>query len=108
MDRFDQGWSAPGIGYWYLVFPSGRIYQVGSLETQRASVSGENDHIVAVALVGNYTNQYPTDQAIQTIRKLKEEVLLPLLGIELPVKPHRFYGGTACPGNTYQEWISRI
>ena len=108
MGFFEAGWSAPGIGYWYLVFPSGTVYQVGSLEVQRASVSGENDHIIGVALVGDFTEITPTDAALEAIHALRVAVVEPLLGRILPVQPHRFHTQTSCPGNTYLSWIGRV
>ena len=108
MGTFEPGWSAPGIGYWYLVYPSGRIHWCGSLETQRASVLGENDHIVGVALVGDFTLQDPTDKAIESAHLLRTNVLEIELGKSLIVHPHRFHTATSCPGATYLSWIDRI
>ena len=103
----DRRWTAPGIGYWYLAFPSGRVYQVGDLETQRAAVEGQNNHIVAVALVGDFTEQQPTGAALEAVRRL-HTVLEAELGRTLAVRPHRYYGGTACPGATWQAWLGLL
>jgi N-acetylmuramoyl-L-alanine amidase-like protein len=105
--HFTAGWSAPGIGYNWLCFPSGRIYYVGSINTVRAAVANENDHTVAAALVGTFTDENPTDEVLIAVKYLKENVE-ETLGRSLVVRPHRFYGGTACPGNTYAEWIGVI
>jgi hypothetical protein len=105
--RFAPNYSAPGIGYWFLCFPSGRVYQVGALADQRAAVAGQNNHIIAVALVGDFTEQQPTGAALEAARRLRA-ALEEELGRTLVVRPHRYYGGTACPGATWQAWISLL
>lgn len=105
--RFTPGWSAPGIGYNWLAFPSGRIYYVGSIETVRAAVANENDHIVAAAIVGTFTDIRPTEAVTEAVARLKTQVDA-TLGRKIVTRPHRFYGSTQCPGNTYLSWIFRI
>lgn len=101
--RFAPLWSAPGIGYNWLAFPSGRIYYVGDVNTQRAAVANQNHHIVACCLVGDFTEIVPTDAQLEAVNWLYESEWSHMM-----VRPHRFYGGTACPGNTYQQWIGAI
>lgn len=98
--RFTPGWSAPGIGYNWLAFASGRIYYVGSVNTVRAAVANQNDHIVACAFVGNFTDVTPTDACLAAVRALREAEWA-----DKAVRPHRHYGGTACPGATCHQWI---
>lgn len=101
--RFVPQWSAPGIGYNWLAFPSGRIYYVGDVLTVRVAVSNENQHIVACCLVGDFTTVIPTEAQLDAVRALYLEDW-----DGLTVRPHRFYGGTACPGNTFNQWIGAI
>lgn len=107
--RFAPQWSAPGIGYNWLGFPSGRVYYVGAVNVERAAVANQNQHIVACCLVGNFTEQHPTDAVLQAVRLLHDNAWP-----ETTVRPHRFYnrpgwsGNTACPGNTYAQWIGAI
>lgn len=101
--RFEPLWSAPGIGYNWLAFPSGRIYYVGDVETQRAAVKDQNHHIVACALVGNFTEVYPTGSQLDAVRSFRLENWG-----ELTVRPHRYYGGTVCPGDTFEAWIDQV
>lgn len=105
--RFAPDWKAPGIGYWYLIFPSGNTYWVGDLETQRAAVGGHNHHIVAAALVGLFSVEYPTDQAIEAAHNLRL-YLQDLLSKTLNRNPHSFWNATSCPGATHPAWIERI
>ena len=105
--RFAANYEAPGIGYWFLCFPSGRLYQVGSLIDQRAAVAGQNNHIVAVAFAGDFTEQQPTGAALEAVRWLRSQIEAEL-GRVLFVRPHRFYGGTVCPGATWAAWIGLL
>lgn len=99
----DRRWSAPGIGYNWLAFPSGRIYYVGDVNTVRAAVGGQNHHIVACALVGDFTTEHPTGMQLDAVRALRENEWG-----ELTKRPHRHYGGSACPGNSWEAWFSAV
>lgn len=73
---------------------------------QRAAVEGQNDHLVACALVGDFTFVVPTSEvlaAVKTVRLALEK----LLDKEEPAKAHRLFINTACPGNTYPLWIGQ-
>lgn len=93
----------PGIGYWYMVFESGNIYQTGSLTDQRASVSKQNHHIVGVAMVGNFNKKAPNQRHIAAVRYLKG-VVEGEVEHKLSSSPHRAYVNTQCPGDTWPSW----
>ncbi len=98
LGRFKEGWTAPGIGYWFLAFPSGRVYQVGSLTDQRASVGWQNHHIVGVALVGSYESETPSALLLESVKQLRL-IIESELGRTLAVRPHSHWSQTACPGD---------
>lgn len=100
-----QDWS--GIGYHFLITPNGDAQYVGDLATSRASVENQNDHIVGIALVGNFTSQAPTDAQIQAAAMVCRAIR-DYLGRELPIDPHRKWTATACPGDTYTQWLPRL
>ena len=68
------GW--PGIGYHYYIFPSGRVYYVGSIDTIRYHcgglddpstppvVSAHNEHSIGVCFAGNFNDGVPTSEAL--------------------------------------------
>lgn len=51
------GWG--GIGYHLYAFPSGRIYYVGDLDTQRANIAKLNHRSVGIVTAGDFTDAPP-------------------------------------------------
>jgi hypothetical protein len=62
-----NGW--PAIGYHFLVY-SHKIRYVGDIGTARAHVWGHNDDTVGIAIVGDYQEFRPSDNAILLARRL--------------------------------------
>lgn len=85
-----QGWLA--IGYHYVVFPSGRIYEGRPENTVGAHCPGKN-HLPGVALAGTFTSKKPTLRQVAAVRALQRKLFKPNLGM------HRWYYATACPGD---------
>lgn len=107
IDRYhvDQGWG--GIGYHYLVFPSGRAYRVGW--GQRAHVAHRNHELVGIAWVGNLSERVPSDIEIAGA---KEAILDAWKRVgTVPLKGHREWAvegwATSCPGRGI-EAIGRL
>lgn len=100
-----RGW--PGIGYWYVIFRSGRVYRTGLLAQQRASVRGQNHHIIGVALAGNFEWWFPSDAALDSLLGLRGH-LERFLDRSLQVRPHLHYGRTKCPGALWERWLPAI
>lgn len=96
IDRQHVAQNFGGFGYHYLVFASGRAYKCG--EGQRAHVAGRNHELRGVAMSGTFTNQLPTDAAMDGLR----EVLRTEAFIAPVIKGHREWAlpgeATACPG----------
>ena len=99
-----RGW--PGIGYHYVIPPSGVIYQTNYDETWSYHVGlPGNGYALGVALGGDFTNSPPTEQQLDAAKSLityKHHTLI----IE-DVTPHRLMenAATACPGNTWEDWF---
>jgi N-acetyl-anhydromuramyl-L-alanine amidase AmpD len=53
------GWA--GIGYHYVVEPSGIIYKCQPLTVVSNHASGANTRSIGICLAGNFDNQVPTD-----------------------------------------------
>ena len=100
-----------GIGYSALIFPSGNIYTMGPLTQTRAGVTHRNAELASFAFVGNFTSEQPTPEALDAGYELIDE-WWQVLGQEMPVKGHRDWATadapTACPGDTWREWILAI
>ena len=107
-----NGWG--GIGYHFLIAQDGRTYYVGDITTGRANVLDHNDLVIGVCLIGNFTNRnVPTDAQLRSAHELCAQLLfrtpeLPNLNGWEDVVPHKFFGGTICPGDTWDQWQGKI
>ena len=96
-----------GFAYHFIVFPSGRVYYIVPLTQWGAHVFGENDHLPGIVLAGDFTSTVPglpqREGAAEAISTVYDA-----LGRRVPIRPHRAWGGTVCPGNTWREWVPRL
>lgn len=101
-----NGWA--GIGYHLYVFPSGRMWHVGDLLTSRAHVYKRNPGLVGIVAAGDFSSVAPTIGTLlayaNAIDAVNRQLRKPLV-----YKGHREWaipgGETACPGDTFQQWI---
>ena len=97
-----KGWG--GFAYHLISFPSGRVYLVVRLTQWGTHVKGENDHLDAIVVAGDFTDRVPVlaqqEGVAEGIR-----LIYATLGREVSIRPHRAWGGTACPGNAWQSWV---
>lgn len=93
-----------GISYNVLIFPSGRAYQGVSFDRRGAHTGGHNSTVRAISFVGNFESERPTQKALDTARAIIAEGRGRHWEKGAPVKGHRDYAATACPGrNLYSE-----
>lgn len=102
-----NGWG--GIAYHLYVFPSGRMWHVGDLLTIRAHVAFRNTSLVGIVAAGDFTRTAPPLGTLLAYANAIDAVNRQLRR-PLPYKGHRGWAvagwGTACPGDTYEQWIS--
>jgi len=67
---FERGWA--DIGYNYLIDPNGVIYEgrSGGDDVIGAHFSGVNAGTMAVALLGDFTNAAPTNDALNSLQEI--------------------------------------
>lgn len=105
IDRFHRqtrGW--PGIAYSAVVFASSRTYLTGDYHKTRYLVGGDgNLETVGVCLDGNFMVTPPPSLQQYTAARVVE-ALRGEFPNDLTVVPHKHYGGTSCPGDTWDDW----
>jgi len=102
-----QGW--PDYAYHFTAFQSGRAYYTGDIASIRYVVGNKNPETIAIALPGDFTNEPPSNKHLLTVRGLVGEIQYAFgPGHPLTVVPHKYYGGTACPGNTWDQWADVV
>jgi hypothetical protein len=82
------GW--PGIGYHYIVGPSGTVYRVNALETISCH-AGSQHNATTAGICCLLRDKPPTRTQVQATAAL-------VRSLGLPVRPHRDLVRTACPG----------
>jgi hypothetical protein len=86
-----HGWS--DIGYHYVIFPSGRVYEGRAARTVGAHALNGN-MMPGVSFAGNYERDQPTEAAVAAYHELLDH-----LGVREAVGHYRVPGNqTACPG----------
>ena len=100
-----NGW--PGIGYHFLVHPTGQIDQVNQLETRSYHCRNLNGESVGMCLAGDFTEATPASEQIESVGRLVTELEVEL-GRELIVLGHGDVPSTSCPGATFESWRQLI
>jgi hypothetical protein len=90
-----------GFAYHFITFPSGRAYLVVPLNQYGTHVLGNNDHLWGIAAAGNFASVLPNDfqrdgvtDCIAACYAYKSR--------RLPIRPHKAYVSTTCPGRWYE------
>ena len=96
-----------GIGYHGVSFPSGRAYLTSPLTHWGAHVSGENDDKWGFAAAGTYTDSIPPEPLRQGLAELIA-MADSARAQELPLRPHRHWTQTTCPGKPWQQWVPTL
>jgi hypothetical protein len=104
-----KGWG--GIGYHTYGFPSGRLYLVGHLDTQRANVAGRNHESIGHCVAGDFTRTVPPI-ASQLVAAMAALASWAHLGRLVAVQSHHDvalpWSPTACCGETRDHWVPAL
>lgn len=104
-----NGWG--GIGYHLYAFPSGRIYYVGDLDTQRANIAKLNHRSVGIVTAGDFTDA-PPHVGAQLAVALACIATWAHFGRLIGIKSHHDAAlasdPTECCGATRDSWVPRL
>lgn len=102
-----NGWQ--GIGYNWLIFPSGRVYEGRGWRRQGAHCPGKNSVSVGVSFVMNSELHEPTPKAIQACKELiAMGIMANHIKVGFEVKGHRDFDDTKCPGAKLYARLSEL
>lgn len=106
MRRIQQGHFARGfidIGYHFVIYPSGRIYQGRPVTAYGAHAVNANSEI-GIAFAGNMEVDKPTSKALDSYERLLEDLQVPSRNVR---GHYRVPGNaTACPGKNLKSILS--
>ena len=92
-----NGWI--GIGYNFFINPDGTVFEGRGLNVG-AGATGYNYNSIHVCFAGNFENTNPTQEQLESGRKLIE-YLLTLVPSDVKIVGHKDIGRTACPGKKF-------
>lgn len=109
IERFhieERGWL--GIGYNWLVAPSGNVFEGRGWKHAGAHAAGVNRRSIGMAVLMDAQTHDPTDAAIESLRWLIAEGMR-IGELSSPdVTGHRDHGDTACPGDRLYSQLGRL
>lgn len=99
-----HGW--PGIGYTFVIYKDGTIYQVNDLDTKCFNVAEQNTKSLGICLIGDYEVDTPPQVQVDALKWLIATVRA-VVG-EHPVFGHRDKVNTLCPGKNLYSLINSL
>lgn len=104
-----NGWPAEASGYHVFIQSDGTV-EWGSMDaTLKYTVGQKNADTLGVCLAGNF---HPSDRGYTghptPAQLINLEAVLAVWQSRYPmaeIVPHRFFGGTVCPGDILAEWV---
>jgi hypothetical protein len=95
-----QGWT--DIGYHFVIFPSGRVYEGRPAEFVGAHTLNHNTGYGGWSLDGNYDVSKPTKAAIEACHRVRKD----MIG-DKPVYSHSDLNPTDCPGKNLRPLVGK-
>ena len=96
----NHGWG--DIGYHFVVDRAGRVWEARDLRYQGAHVSDHNKHNVGVMVLGNFQEQYPSQEQLRGLQQFLGKLMRRYNVAASRVYTHRELGQTSCPGQHLQ------
>lgn len=107
MYHLSRGWA--DVGYHFLIDPAGRVWKGRPLSWQGAHVSGDNEENIGIVLLGNFQQQHPSEQALESLAALIRSLKNRYAVQDYRVYTHRELSGkTECPGDHLQAVVNQV
>ncbi|WP_291653582.1 N-acetylmuramoyl-L-alanine amidase [Clostridium sp.] len=92
-----KGWI--GIGYHYYIRKDGSIYSGRPENAEGAHTKGENNNSIGICLEGNFEDEYPRDEQLESLYKLS--LYISLKYDIYKIIGHKDVYSTLCPGENF-------
>ncbi|WP_411168014.1 peptidoglycan recognition family protein [Clostridium sp. MB05] len=93
----EKGWK--GIGYNYYIRKDGRIYSCRPENAEGAHTKGENNTSIGICLEGNFEEEHPNEEQLESLYKLS--VYISLKYDIYKILGHKDVYKTLCPGKEF-------
>uniref|UniRef100_A0A3P8U5H4 Peptidoglycan recognition protein 5 n=1 Tax=Amphiprion percula TaxID=161767 RepID=A0A3P8U5H4_AMPPE len=97
------------IGYNFLVGGDGTVYEGRGWGVVGAHAKGHNSDSLGIAFMGNFNNEAPSKEAIQSVKGLLQSgVSQSFIAPKFGLFGHRDLGKTECPGEKLYAAIQQL
>lgn len=105
--HLNKGWN--GIGYNFVIFLSGHVYEGRGWGRIGAHVAGYNSKAVGIAFAINGSISSLTPAAIEACKyMIKYGKIHGYINNDFKIKGHRDFGQTECPGNLLYKRLGEL
>ncbi len=102
----DRGWA--DIGYHFVIDRAGRVIQGRDLRYQGAHVSEHNQHNLGILVLGNFEQQKPTAQQVESLGRFVAMQMKAHRIVKSRILTHQEINPTECPGRHLQVQVNRM
>lgn len=97
------------IGYHFIIDYAGRIWEGRSLAFEGAHVSGMNEQNLGIMLLGNFEEQHPSADQIDSLFQLVDALRLKYILPHGSIYGHCDLGQSVCPGkHLYAPFVAEL
>jgi N-acetyl-anhydromuramyl-L-alanine amidase AmpD len=94
------------IGYHFVIDPFGRVFQGREMTWRGAHAHGDNNiQNVGVCLIGNFQEARPTKAALDSLRRLLDQLRKQYAIPRSAIVGHSDLWNTECPGRYLEPWV---
>ena len=109
--HISKGWA--GVGYHFLISQDGKIYRGRPEDAMPAAVEGHNTGMLAINCWGNFNNETPTQEQIDSLTSMLSYLCnkYSITPSRRTIKGHKEYSGhedNSCPGNNLYAQLDEI
>jgi len=101
-----HGWG--DLGYHFVIDRAGRVWEGRDLTYQGAHVSDHNQHNIGVMVLGNFQEQYPAQEQLDSLVSFINQLKAKYNINDSAVHTHQELGDTACPGRYLQPEMDKF
>jgi hypothetical protein len=89
-----------------MIDPEGRVFQGRDLVWQGAHAKGDNNiQNIGICVLGNFDEEQPTPAALESLRKLLDNLRHTYHIPRSEVHKHADFRNTDCPGKNLRPWV---
>lgn len=96
------------VGYHYVIFPDGKVFQARNdldIGAHAKTADGMNFKSIGICLTGNFETEQLTIGSLDALKNLIDQLCMKYAIPKSNIRGHRDVAKTACPGNTLYGFV---